>query len=294
MGSRLDDVDSRVVVAGGWMVALFALLLLHTSSVAALPRAEPVPGGVAVLPLGSHAERPVASYRGRSLLIVPDSTGWVALVGIPLDAEAGRHKIDVTRPATLGEIAFEVKEKSYSSQHLKVARRYVNPNQAQLERYAEDRKRINRAKASWQPRQRVETSFILPVAGPQSSPFGLRRFYNGEERSPHKGLDIAAATGTAVVAPAAGEVIETGDYYFNGLTVFVDHGYGLVTMYCHLDRIEVEVGRELAAGETLGRVGSTGRVTGPHLHWSVLLNRELVDPTLFLGRESLATLQLAE
>jgi len=111
----------------------------------------------------------------------------------------------------------------------------------------------------------------------------VRRFFNGEERNPHSGLDFAASTGTPIKAPAAGKVILVGDYFFNGKTVFVDHGQGLISMFCHLSAIDVELGQEIPRGGVLGKVGSTGRATGPHLHWNVSLNGSRIDPAIFIG-----------
>ena len=125
-------------------------------------------------------------------------------------------------------------------------------------------------------------SFIPPKAGKFINSFGRKRFFNNEERAPHSGLDIPAPIGQKVVAPADGIVVQTGDYFFNGKTVLIDHGQGLISMFCHLSKIEVSKGQHITQGELLGLVGNTGRVTGPHLHWVMSLNDARVDPQLLL------------
>ena len=269
--------------------------LLAPLAAEALPRHDPVPGGVAVVELNAGGEqRPEVRYNKRKVLVTRHGERWVALVGIPLTVEPGEQSLVEKGAGGDTTHRFQVAGKEYAAQHLTVKRKYVAPDKKQLARYQRDRESIGRAKRSWLASEAVETDFDLPVSGLRSSPFGLKRFYNGEPRSAHKGLDIAAAKGTPVKAPAGGTVVEVGDYFFNGKTVFIDHGRGLITMYCHLDEIDVEPGAAIARGEVLGKVGKTGRVTGAHLHWSVLLNRTMVDPGLFLSEESLATLAPAK
>jgi murein DD-endopeptidase MepM/ murein hydrolase activator NlpD len=158
----------------------------------------------------------------------------------------------------------------------------VEPNKEDLARIARERERIEAALGHFSADRVPDLALRAPVAGPRSSSFGLRRYFNDQPRNPHSGMDIAASTGSVVSSPAPGRVLDSGDYFFNGNTVFVDHGQGVVTMYCHLSRIDVQAGDEVDAGTPLGLVGATGRVTGPHLHWGVAVNRALVDPALFL------------
>jgi murein DD-endopeptidase MepM/ murein hydrolase activator NlpD len=235
---------------------------------------------VAIIALGSGAEPPVAHYQGKRVLVMKTAAGWEALVGIPLDAKAGRHELRVTGASR--PYVFEVKTKHYAEQRLTVTNpRHVNPNPDDLKRIREESGRINRALRTWRPQAVVETRFTLPVAGRLSSPFGLQRYFNEQPRKPHSGIDIAAPEGTPIVAPAAGRIIDSGDFFFNGNSVFIDHGQGLVTLYCHMSRIDVAPGQTVAQGEIIGAIGQTGRVTGPHLHWAVSLNDARVDPALF-------------
>jgi len=244
---------------------------------------KPVPGGVAVLELG-NGPLPKAYYQGKPVLVIKDQQEGLAIVGIPLSVKPGTQQLELERAGQRRMLAFQVADRTYRAQHITLKNtQQVNPDPENLKRIDRELAEQNQAYRRFEPRQPSNLLFDKPVDGPLSSPFGLRRFFNGEERNPHSGLDFAVAAGTPVKAPAAGRVTLVGDYFFNGKTVFVDHGQGLISMFCHLSRIEVKVGDELARGAVLGRVGATGRATGPHLHWNVSLNDARVDPAIFIG-----------
>lgn len=251
-----------------------------------LPPTSPVPGGIAVLEVGECSDpEPRVEFEGHRVMVLRDGTKWRALVGIPLATEVGRHTIAVsTGDGTPRHVAFEVKPKQYASQHLKVPDKQVTLSKADLARVDSERPRIDAALEYWSELAPASLQLKQPVPGTRSSSFGLRRFFNKQSRNPHSGMDIAADTGTPIRAPAPGVVVETGEFFFNGGTVFIDHGRGLVTMYCHMSGIDVKPGQRVATDEVIGRVGATGRVTGPHLHWGVSLNRAFVDPALFLEK----------
>lgn len=261
-----------------YRIFLCLVLLAGSQLTWALPESSPVPGGVMVIALPDNMDNP--SYNGKPVMTVTSEDVRYAIVGIPLSAAAGSHTIESSSDAA---ISFEVRDKAYATQALTIKnKRKVNPYQQDLERIRQERGEMDSAFTTFRDQADVELTFQLPVEGPVSSPFGLRRILNGQPRNPHSGLDLAAAEGVPIVAPASGVIAATGDYFFNGNTVLIDHGQGLITMYCHMSRIDVETGDSVTQGETIGAIGQTGRVTGPHLHWSVSLNNARVDPNLFL------------
>ncbi len=249
------------------------------------PRESAVPGGVVNIKLpGALDEKPVVTFQDRRVLVVRQPAGWLAIVGIPLDTEPGSHTIAVQQPGSNPrDVEFKVVPKAYRTQALKVAPGQVNLSPEDEARVAREQEKMRAVFESFSPDPPATLRMNSPVSGPRSSSFGLRRVFNGESRNPHSGMDIAAPTGTPIKAPLAGRVVDTGNYFFNGGNVILDHGQGVLTMYCHLSKIGVEVGQELKKGDVLGLVGATGRVTGPHLHWSVKLNVATVDPALFLA-----------
>jgi murein DD-endopeptidase MepM/ murein hydrolase activator NlpD len=271
-----------------WAHAWFpALALAAIASPAALgielPQESPVPGGVKLIRLDSAGDvPPYVDADGHRALVVQDGRTWIAVIGIPLAAPLGPRQVTVRDAGGRREIEFTVGEKRYASQSLKVAPRQVDLSPADLERANREHESLDRALTHWSEPPPATLRWPAPVPGVRSSSFGMRRIFNGQSRSPHSGMDIAAATGTPVLAPADGTVLDTGDYFFTGNTVLLDHGRGLISMYCHLSAIDVHPGERIAAGARIGAVGMTGRATGPHLHWALSLNRAWVDPELFV------------
>ncbi|QIL43663.1 M23 family metallopeptidase [Acidovorax sp. HDW3] len=251
------------------------------------PRPLAVPGGLLLLPLGPAAQAPQAFTTHEDervpLLVLGQPEGWTALLGLPLAAPVGPGHIEVQQADGRAQpISYTVQAKQYAEQRLSVAPRTVDLSPEDNARYERERAHQRQVMATFSQPLPTQLAMAAPVPGRRSSSFGLRRVFNGQARNPHSGMDIAAPSGTPIAAPLAGRVLDTGDYFFNGQTVWLDHGGGLLTLYCHLSRIDVAPGQALAAGAVLGAVGATGRVTGPHLHWGVMLNRCMVDPALFL------------
>ncbi len=241
---------------------------------------KPVPGGVAVIELGTGAQAPKASYQGKPVLVVKEQDTWRAIVGIPLTVKPGPQQIS----SGGRDLNFTVGSKKYPEQRITLKnKRQVNPNPDDIKRIDNELAVQIKAYRTFSPTTPSNLLLDKPVNGPLSSKFGVRRFFNGEERNPHAGLDFAVPAGTPIKTPAAGKVILIGNYFFNGNTVFVDHSQGFISMFCHMSKIDTKVGQQLARGDVVGKVGSTGRATGPHMHWNVSLNDARVDPAIFIG-----------
>ena len=250
----------------------------------ALPQEAAVPGGLILVRLGNSPELPQAWFGEKRVAVLRDRQGWVALVGLPLALEPGLHEL---RIAGAGENkSIRVAAKHYPLQRFSVPdHRKVEPPPEDMLRIEREQKRIDEIKAAFRDEPDLDLALRQPAQGRLTGNFGLRRIINGLERMPHAGIDFAVPVGTTVRAAGAGVVVETGDYFFNGNSVYLDHGQGIVTLYCHLDRIDVKPGERVAAGQRIGLSGNTGRTSGPHLHWTVIANGTAVDPRLFLRKK---------
>lgn len=259
------------------------LLCLYSGITVALPKHNPVPGGLALIEIATDRELPKAFYNNKRLAIISQEQKHFALVGIPLSAKPGTDYIELRKlNGSKQKQSFVITDKAYQEQHLTITnKRKVNPNKEDLKRIEKERAIKNRARKHWSD-DVVKTEFMVPVEGHISSVFGLRRFFNEQPRAPHSGLDIAAPEGTPIKAMESGTVIEAGNFFFSGNMVYIDHGQGLISLYAHMHRIDVKPGEAIQKGQVIGAVGQTGRVTGAHLHLSVIANETMIDPALLL------------
>jgi murein DD-endopeptidase MepM/ murein hydrolase activator NlpD len=272
-------VLALLLIAGNLFPAGPLLAAPDASAVAA-------PGRVARMRLGAADQTPKAHLDSRRLLVRYERGEWIALAGIPLSAEAGSTlPVEVDYGGGRREFrALPVVSRKYRTQHLSVPADQADLPSEQLARYEEERAHFAKVLGTFTEAGPADLDLLQPVPGRRAGSFGLRRVINGVERSPHGGLDITAPAGTPVVAAGPGRVVDVGEYLFLGRTVVLDHGQGLLTLYSHLSTVDTAAGETVAAGAAIGKVGATGRATGPHLHFSVYLNAAAVDPAIFLPR----------
>src|SRR5262245_53211660 len=227
-------------------VATIAIALLTGAAQAGeLPRESRVPGGIAFVDVPGGDLPPTVLIDTRRAAVIRHQDRWLAIVGIPLSTKPGAQTLRVTSGAKTVEVPFQVTDKKYRTQNLTIKNeRQVNPNPDDLKRITAEQERSNAALSKFTTSGTPAFALLSPVAGTRSDSYGSRRVFNGQPRNPHSGMDIAAAQGTPIHSPAAGTVVEAGNFFFNGNTLYIDHGYGLVTMYCHLDEIKVKVGED--------------------------------------------------
>jgi len=209
---------------------------------------------------------------------------WRALLGVDLELKPEQYPLALTAKTESAEdlpcsAIIDVKEGKFATERLTVAPNFVKPDPEQLARAEAERQRLRAIFATITPERLWDGSFHYPLTGVTTGGnFGKRRILNGQAGSPHGGVDFPAPSGTPVYAAQRGRVVLAEPLYFSGNTVVLDHGLGLYTFYCHFESISVQAGDLVDTGALLGKVGATGRVTGPHLHWAATVNRARTNP----------------
>jgi murein DD-endopeptidase MepM/ murein hydrolase activator NlpD len=265
------------------VVALLAVAALNAHA-QSTPREARVPGGVALVAVAPADEpQPAVSSDGANVWTVKRGASWVAVIGLPLSTVPGEQSVSVTRAGVARAVSFNVKPKRYPVQHVTLKdSAMVDPPAEVMARIERESTHLKTVRSTWREHSATSAAFALPAKGRLSGRFGGSRILNGKPRAPHAGLDVAIGTGTPVLAPADGIVLDTGDYYFCGKTMYIDHGNGLLSLFCHLSEHTAIVGETVRKGQAVARSGATGRASGPHLHWTVYLNGVSVEPELFV------------
>ena len=205
-----------------------------------------------------------------------DEGGWRALVGIDLDVKPGTYPVTVKAGSVHASLDLVVRPRTFRT--LTVEPAFVTPPESERERIANEAKLLEDVWRSSAAERLWHGPFVRPVPQPANSAFGTRSVFNGQPRNAHGGADFLSPAGTPILAPNAGRIVVARPLYFSGNTVVIDHGLGIFSMLAHLSAFDIHEGDRVAAGDRVGRVGATGRVTGPHLHWAVRAGGARVDP----------------
>ncbi len=268
------------------MASLLFAALIVTAQARALQ-----PGELAVLTITARAATDAVKLKAFDHDITGyrvDAEHWHALVGIDLDTAPGTYRVEIDAAAggaALDHATYDlaVRSKAFPTRQLHVDPAFVNPPVTAEERIVNEAKELAAIWTSSARERYWSDPFARPVPGPANSQFGTRSVFNGVPRAPHSGGDFLSGAGTPVLAPNAGRVVLARDLYFSGNTVVIDHGLELFSLLAHLSETDVHEGDLVVEGQVIGKVGATGRVTGPHLHWAVRANGARVDPVSLLA-----------
>lgn len=209
-------------------------------------------------------------YTGLALLALPRDFSQKMLTVTAIEENVvGTNIITRTVP---------VKHKKYREQHLNVNKKYVELSKKNLDRHYAEKANVRNVMEHPLFNRMWDGAFVRPISGSVSSEFGVQRFFNGKPRKPHSGVDLRGKTGTPIKAFASGVVRIAASHFFSGKVAYIDHGQGVVSIYCHMSKVLVHEGDRVKKGQVIGKVGATGRVTGPHLHFGVKVADVAVDP----------------
>ena len=248
------------------------------------------PGELVVLTV--RARGPISEFHARAFdrdqpAFAVDARTWRVLIGIDLETTPRTYPVDIVANEQASALRathpLVVVARQFRTRKLTVDPAFVNPSPDAVERIARESAELNGLWSRSAATRLWTAPFVRPVPDEANSAFGTRSILNGEARSPHSGADFNSAAGTPIKAPTAGRVVLAGDLYYTGNTVILDHGLSLFSLFAHLSELGVKVGDTVTAGDVIGKVGATGRVTGPHLHWTVRINGARIDPLSLLS-----------
>ncbi len=222
------------------------------------------------------------SFEGTEYATFETETGYESLIGVPFNTPPRESTVEIVITQTTGEekisLPLKIKDGQYKIENLSVEGKYVEPPKKTMKRILREQKEVGAIYRVNTPKRYWKGSFKLPIESEITSPYGGKRYYNGQMRNFHAGTDLRAKVGTPIVAPEAGKVVMSQDLYFTGHTIILDHGYGMYTLYAHMSERKVKVGEEVKLGDLLGLSGATGRISGPHLHWGLIIHKNKFNP----------------
>jgi murein DD-endopeptidase MepM/ murein hydrolase activator NlpD len=263
----------------GFLLLLPSLLWANISATV-----DSTPGGIAQITFESKQLNPEAFYGSVPLYV--QSLGenqYQVLIGLPLMTKPGSKRITL-QGADDRYVFIEVDDQSHPDEYFETIVNVSDNQKSSSGRIKTEKSLFTKARKTFSAKPLSEGYFVSPAHGRVTSVFGVNRYVNGEKGLPHIGLDIANTIGTPINASASGRVILVHDFYYLGKTVFIDHGQGLISSYSHLSEVNVIEGQTLRKAQELGKIGTTGRSTGPHLHWGIFMNQVAINPELLLKK----------
>lgn len=241
-------------------------------------------GGLAYLPLSQSESNDYFYFKNRLVTKIKKKNESYLMFGIPYSSNEGLNEYVFQSETRKKTISLKISKKKYGSQHINI-KKYKTKTENDLTRINIERNQIIKAKKKHYNNY-PDIEFIMPAGGITSGVYGTERYYNGKKGRFHNGHDIAAEIGTYIFSPSAGKVMLTGDYYYNGKFVMINHGNNLISMFLHMDDISVSNNEIVRKGQKIGTIGNTGLSTGPHLHWSVIVNNEYIDPLQLVNNKT--------
>jgi murein DD-endopeptidase MepM/ murein hydrolase activator NlpD len=265
-------MDGKIKISYRLILATFFIILSNISN----SNESYSPGDVVLIALNQSFNNSDFYYMNNLVTTVIKNDRPYLLFGIPYNTKHGTNNFKFSSDNAIKKITLEVMAKEYPVQNIQIDK-YKTKTNKELKRILNEKKEIINAKKNTY-KVHPDFNFIMPAEGTVTGVYGTQRYYNGKKGNFHNGHDIAGDSGTPVYAPSSGKVVLTGDYYYNGKFIMINHGNNLISMFLHLNDIFIAQDQIVKKGEIIGTIGSTGLSTGPHLHWSVLLNNAYINP----------------